>query len=75
VGLGCQWRAQARGDGPLGPREGEGCAQERERERGGDVWAGSGPAEGGFPFIFLYLLFISYILYFFISFSFEQINS
>jgi hypothetical protein len=51
VGPGCRWRAQARGDGP---REGEGCAQERERERerGGEVWAGSGPTEGGFPFLF-----------------------
>jgi hypothetical protein len=45
----------------------------RERERGGEVWAGSGPAEGGFPFF--YFLFLSSIFYFFISFSFEQINS
>jgi hypothetical protein len=75
VGPGCQWRA--RGDGPLGPREGEGCARAREREV---AWAGSDPAEGGevslfFFLIFFYFLFLFSISISLISFSFEQINS
>jgi hypothetical protein len=68
VGAGCQWRARARGDGPLGPRKGGegGRAQERE-----EAWAGSGPAEGGFLFSF-FSFFLFPISISFISFSFEQ---
>jgi hypothetical protein len=57
----------ARAMGRLG-REGGECGRERER-----VWAGNGPAEGGFLFLFFYFLFIISIS--FISFSFEQIIS
>jgi hypothetical protein len=56
------------GDGALGPRGGGG-RKARARE---EVWAGSGPAEGG-SFLFFYFLFLISIS--FNSFSFEQIIS
>jgi hypothetical protein len=73
-GAGVSVVARARGDGPLGLREGEGCGRVHEGERGG--LGRKRPSRGGFPFppFFLFLFLISISIYF-ISFSFEQINS
>jgi hypothetical protein len=64
--------AGARAMGHLGREGGKESASERE-----EVWAGSGPAEGGFPFSFsiFYFLFLFLISISFISFSFEKIIS
>jgi hypothetical protein len=74
-GVGVSVVARARGDGPLGPREGEGCGGAREGERGG--LGRKRPSRGGFPFLFFffYFLFLFSISISFISFSFEQIKS
>jgi hypothetical protein len=61
-----------------GPREGEGCERAREREEGRSGPEAAQPRRGGFPFFFFfffYFLFLSSIPIYFISFSFEQINS
>jgi hypothetical protein len=61
--------AGAREMGRLGHEGGSAGARERE-----GVWAGNGPAEGGFLFLFLFL-FLFPISISFISFCFEQIIS
>jgi hypothetical protein len=68
------YQTRAREAGPLGPREGEGGAGERE----GGKWLGpeNGPAEGGEFFLFLFLFSISHsyflFLFIFIYFYFEK---
>jgi hypothetical protein len=70
--------ARARGDGPLGPQEGEGCGRVREGERGG--LGRKRPSRGCFPFLFFFFFYFLFLFSIsisisFISFSFEQIKS
>jgi hypothetical protein len=55
--------AWACGDGPLGPREGEGCWRAREGKRGG--LGRKRPSRGGFPFLFFFLFLISIFYFYF----------
>jgi hypothetical protein len=64
-GAGVSVAARARGDGPLGPREGEGCGRAREGERGG--LGRKRPSRGGFPFPFFLFLISIFYFYFFLS--------